>query len=580
MVTHLSSYFLRTLRDDPAGAEPAGHRLLVRAGYIRRQAAGVFAWLPLGLRVKARMEAIIREEMAAAGAHEVLLPALQAPEPYEATGRRTGYGETLFRLQGRRGDDHLLTPTHEEAFTLLARDIIRSHRDLPVTIYQIRDSFRDETHSRAGLLRGREFTMMHACSFDPDDESLAQSSRKQRDAYERIFGRLGLEYVIVRAGSAGEEFMLLSEAGEDVFVYSPGGYAASLAAFETRAPEPLPVNGQPEPVVFATPQATTIDALVTHANAALPRTDGRAWQAADTLKNVVLALTEPGGKRELVIVGIPGDRDVDLARAETAFAGAAVEAATEEDLSRHPTLVRGYIGPVRAGEKVLGLGGSSGIRYLLDPRIVPGSSWVTGANESGKHVAHLVRDRDFFADGTVDIAGVRDGDPAPDGSGSVQLMPGVKLGHVVQLGRKYSEALGLEVLDASSRLVPVAMGSYCIDVTRILAVLAELNHDERGLKWPAVVAPFDVHIVVIGKDQAVLDIAESLAAALDEQGSAVLLDDRARVSPGVKFGDAELIGVPRIVVVGRDAADGFVEVRDRAAESRERVALADLLAGS
>lgn len=576
MITRMSSFFLRTFREDPADAELASQRLLIRSGYIRPQAAGVFAWLPLGLRVRTRLEAIIREEMTAAGAHEVLLPALLPREPFETTGRWTGSGEALFRLQDRRGDDHLLAPAHEEAFTLMARDIIRSHRDLPVTIFQIRDSFRDETRPRAGLLCGREFTKVDACSFDLDDESLAQSCRKQRDALGRIFSRLGLEYVIVRAGSANEEFLVPTEVGEDVFVRSAGGYAARLEAFETVAPEPLPAKGQPEPVVFDTPQAGTIDALVAHANNALPRTDGRTWQAADTLKNVVLALTEPGGKRELVIVGIPGDREVDLARAETAFAGAAVETASEDDLSKHPTLIRGYIGPIRAGEKVLGLDGSSGIRYLLDPRIVAGSSWVTGANESGKHVAYLIRDRDFSADGTVDIADVRDGDPAPDGSGPVRLMRGVKLGHVLQLGRRYSEALGLEVLDASGRLVPVTMGSYGISVTRLLAVLAELNHDERGLKWPAAVAPFDVHIVVVGKDQAVLDIAGSLAASLDEQGMAVLLDDRVRVSPGVKFGDAELIGVPRIVVVGRDATDGFVEVRNRAAGSREKAALADL----
>ncbi len=582
MVTRLSNYFLKTLRDDPVDAEVASHRLLLRAGYIRRQAAGIFGWLPLGLRVKSRIEAIVRQEMQEAGAFEVLFPALLPRGPFEATGRWTDYGDALFRLQDRRGDDYLLAPTHEEMFTLMVRDIVSSHRDLPVTLYQIQDKFRDEARPRAGLLRGREFTMKDAYSFDIDDDGLQESYQRQRDAYERIFTRLGLNYVIVSAdagamgGSRSEEFILPLDIGEDTFVRSEGGYAANVEAYRTPAPPDLPLNALPEPVVYDTPDTPTITSLVDYTNAVLPRADGREWQAGDTLKNVVLALTAADGERELVVVGMPGDREVDLRRAEATF-GTQVEPATPEDFAGHPELVPGYIGPVLNGEAVLGLHGTSRVSYLLDPRVVKGTTWVTGANRHGQHVVNLMTGRDFTADGTVDIADVRDGDPAPDGSGPVTMARGMELGHVFQLGRKYSEALGLQVLDASGRLVPVTMGSYGIGVSRLLAILAELNHDARGLCWPEAVAPFDVHVTLVGKDEAVIAAAESLVAALAAKGLEVLFDDRPKISPGVKFGDAELIGIPRVIVVGRDAPDGIVEVWDRRTGGKEKVAVAELV---
>ena len=585
VLTRLSNYFLKTLREDPADAEVASHKLLVRAGYIRRQAPGVFAWLPLGLRVKERIERIIREEMSAAGAHEVHFPALLPREPYEATGRWDEYGETMFRLQDRHGADYLLAPTHEEAFTLLVKDIVNSYKDLPLTIYQIQDKYRDEARPRAGLLRGREFTMKDAYSFDATDEGLDASYQAQRDAYERIFTRLGLEYAIVSAdagamgGSKSEEFLLPIEIGEDTFVRSAGGYAANVEAYQAPVPDLLPIEGQPEALVFDSPDTPTIETLVAHTNAVLPRAD-RPWEAADTLKNVVLAVTpiagEHAGERSLVVVGIPGDRDADMKRAEVAFAGCDIEPATPEDFAKHPGLVKGYIGPGSAGAPVLGLEGATGIRYLLDPRVVPGTAWVTGANEHEKHVAHLVVGRDFTADGVADIATVRDGDPAPDGSGPVTLARGMEIGHVFQLGRKYADALGLKVLDENGKLVTVTMGSYGIGVTRILAILAELHHDDRGLVWPAAVAPFDVHLVATGKDPVVFEIAEALAASLTAAGVEVLFDDRPKVSPGVKFGDAELLGVPRVVVVGRDAAEGFAEVWDRAAGTKDRVAISEV----
>jgi len=582
VITRLSTLFLRTLRDDPADAEVASHRLLVRAGYIRRQAPGVFAWLPLGLKVRRRIEAVIREEMAAAGAQEVHFPALLPREPYEATGRWEEYGDGIFRLKDRKGADYLLAPTHEEVFTLLVKDLYSSYKDLPLAIYQIQDKYRDEARPRAGLLRGREFSMKDAYSFDVDDAGLDASYQAQRDAYERIFRRLGLEYVIVQAdagamgGSRSEEFLHPTPIGEDTFVRSAGGYAANVEAYRSAVPDALPIDGQPEAVIHDSPETPTIATLVALANDRYPR-DDREWTAADTLKNVVLRLTHLDGTRELVIVGLPGDRDVDLKRAEVAFAPAAVDAATDEDFAKARGLVKGYIGPWSPAGPVLGETSTTGIRYLLDPRVVDGTAWITGANEHEKHVFHLVAGRDFTADGTVDIAEVRAGDPAPDGSGPVELARGMEIGHVFQLGRKYAEALGLKVLDENGKLVTVTMGSYGIGVTRILAVIAENAHDDKGLIWPREVAPFDVQVVAAGRDDAAFSVAESLASELDAAGVDVLLDDRPKVSPGVKFGDAELLGVPLIVIVGRKAAEGIVEFWDRRTGDRVELRLDEVV---
>ncbi|MGA0568764.1 proline--tRNA ligase [Rathayibacter sp. KR2-224] len=584
MVTRLSNYFLRTLREDPAEAEVTSHRLLVRAGYIRRQAAGVFAWLPLGLRVKAKIERIVREEMEAAGAQEVHFPALVPREPYEATGRWEEYGDLLFRLQDRKGGDYLLAPTHEEAFTLLVKDLYSSYKDLPITLYQIQDKYRDEARPRAGLLRGREFTMKDAYSFDYTDAGLDASYEAQRTAYERIFTRLGLSYVIVQAdagamgGSRSEEFLHPTPVGEDTFVQSPGGYAANVEAFTTTPPPARSYEKLSPQEVVDTPDTPTIATLVAIANEKHPRPDGRAWTAADTLKNVVLALTHLDGSREVVVVGLPGDREVDMKRAEVAFAPAEIEPATDADFAKHSGLVKGYIGPWSPEGQVLGEESRTGIRYFVDSRVVDGSGWVTGANVEGKHVLGLVAGRDFTWDGHVEVAEVLPGDPAPDGSGPVELARGMEIGHVFQLGRKYAEALGLKVLDENGKLVTVTMGSYGIGVTRILAIIAEENNDEKGLIWPESVAPFDVHVVATGKDEAIYGVADSVVASLEASGLDVLYDDRPKVSPGVKFGDAELVGVPRIVIVGRDATDGVVELWDRRTGERSKVGVGDVAA--
>ncbi|WP_380168647.1 proline--tRNA ligase [Jannaschia sp. R86511] len=579
----MSSLFLRTLRDDPVDAEVASHRLLVRAGYIRRAAPGVYSWLPLGYRVLRKVEAVVREEMERIGAQEVHFPALVPREPYEATGRWAEYGDNVFRLQDRKKVDYLLAPTHEEMFTLLVKDLYSSYKDLPLHLFQIQTKYRDEARPRAGLLRGREFVMKDSYSFDVDDAGLETSYQQHRAAYLRLFERLGLDVVVVAAvsgamgGSASEEFLHPSPAGEDTYVRCTAcDYAANVEAVTTRVPAPRATDGLPASHVEDTPGTPTIQTLVDHANAAFGR-DDRTWTAADTLKNVLVVLRHPDGTREPVAIGVPGDREVDAKRLQAAVEPAEVEAFTEADFAAHPGLAKGYIGP-----GVLGSANATGIRYLLDPRVVAGTSWITGADSRGHHVFDLVAGRDFPAagddgsDGTVEAAEVRDGDPCPVcETGTLESARGIEMGHVFQLGRKYAEALDLKVLDENGKQVVVTMGSYGVGVSRAVAAIAESWSDDVGLVWPAQVAPADVHVVVAGKDADVAQGAEDLAARLDAAGLDVVLDDR-KASVGVKFKDAELVGLPTIVVVGKRFAEGFVEVKDRRTGEREDVALDDL----
>jgi prolyl-tRNA synthetase len=519
-----------------------------------------------------KVEQIIREEMDGIGAQEVHFPALLPAEPFKLSRRWDDYGPNLFRLRDRKEVDMVLAPTHEEVFTLLVKDLYSSYKDLPLVIYQIQTKHRDEARPRAGLLRGREFVMKDAYSFDIDDAGLARAYEDQRAAYQRIFERLGLETVIVTAmsgamgGSRSEEFLHPTPIGEDTYVRSPGGYAANVEAVHAMAPPPLPIDGQAPAHVGYTPGATTIASLVDAANRLQPRADGRAWRASDTLKNVVLAITHPDSRREVIVLGVPGNRDVDLARVAAGLFPAEVEAATDEDFANHPELVPGYIGP-----GVLGINAkdpAKSVRYFLDPRVVEGTSWITGADQPDHHVFCLVAGRDFVAAGQdgqpiLDAAEVLDGDPAPDGSGPLSRARGIELGHLFQLGRKYAEALGLKVLDQNGKLVTVVMGSYGIGVTRALATVAERYADERGLVWPLAVAPAHVHVVATGKDQSIFDAADELSAQLENYGIEVLYDDRPRLSAGVKFADAELIGVPFIAVVGKGLAEGVIELRDR-----------------
>ena len=572
MIMRMSSLFLRTLREDPVDAEVPSHRLLVRGGYVRRAAPGIYSWLPLGYRVFRNVERIIREEMEAMGGQEVHFPALLPREPYEASGRWTEYGDGVFRLQDRKGADYLLGPTHEEMFTLLVKDLYSSYKDLPLWLYQIQTKYRDEARPRAGLLRGREFVMKDSYSFDYTDEGLDRSYAAHRAAYIKTFDRLGFDYVIVKAtagamgGSKSEEFLATAENGEDTYVRCTGcDYAANVEAVQVRAPEPRSYDGVPDAHAEQTPDTPTIETLVDHLNEKFPR-DDRPWDAGDTLKNVLVVLKHPDGTREPVAIGLPGDREVDAKRLEGQLEPTEVEPFDAAEFAKHPALVKGYIGPGVLGEK-----NESGIRFLVDPRVVEGTRWVTGADVEGSHVIDLVAGRDFTPDGTIEAAEVRDGDPCPNCDGTLESARGIEMGHIFQLGRKYADALDLKVLDENGKLVTVTMGSYGIGVSRAVAAIAEYAHDELGLCWPREVAPADVHLLATGKDQAVFEAAAKLAADLEAQGLTVLYDDRPKVSPGVKFKDAELIGMPTIVVVGKGLADGVIEVKDRASGTREDV---------
>jgi prolyl-tRNA synthetase len=571
VILRMSSLFLRTLREDPADAEVPSHRLLVRAGYVRRVAPGIFTWLPLGYIVYRNVERIVREGMDAAGFQEVHFPALLPREPYEQTNRWTEYGDTLFRLKDRRESDYLLGPTHEEMFTLLVKGEYSSYKDLPVVLYQIQTKYRDEARPRAGILRGREFVMKDSYSFDVDDEGLVRSYAAHRAAYIAVFDRLGLTYVIVSAmsgamgGSASEEFLASTESGEDTYVRCAAcGFAANVEAIITPPGTPQSIADRAPAVVHETPGTPTIDSLVDLSNSRdeLMRGD-RAWTAADTLKNVVLLVTLPDGSSYPLIVGLPGDREVDLKRLEASLHPGTPRPFEEADFARYPGLVKGYIGP-----QVLGEESALGIRYLVDPRVVDGTAWITGANEPGRHVYGLLMGRDFTADGTIEAAEVREGDACPSCGGRLESARGIEIGHIFQLGRKYAEALGLKVLDENGRLVTVTMGSYGIGVSRAVAAVAEQHFDERGLVWPREVAPADVHLVPTGKEDSAYDAAEALAAELESLGVRVLLDDRRGVSPGVKFNDSELIGVPTIVVLGKRLAEGMIEVKNRATGER------------
>ncbi|MFG1860113.1 proline--tRNA ligase [Microbispora bryophytorum] len=567
MLLRMSTLFLRTLREDPADAEVPSHKLLVRAGYIRRVAPGIYSWLPLGKIVLENVARVVREEMDRMGAQEVLFPALLPRDFYEPTGRWTEYGDTLFRLKDRKGADYLLGPTHEEMFTDMVKGEYSSYKDYPVTLYQIQTKYRDEARPRAGILRGREFVMKDSYSFDLDDDGLKRSYEMHREAYIRIFERLGIDYRICFAmsgamgGSASEEFLAPCSTGEDTFVACHNcGYAANAEAVVTPAP-PAVTATQPPMKVLDTPDTPTIESLVSYVN----EHHGLGVTAADTLKNLVVKVRTPGSDEiKAVIIGVPGDREVDFKRLEAALSPGVPEIFEAEDFARHPGLVRGYIGP-----QVLK---DLGITYLVDPRVVDGSAWVTGANEPGKHAAHVVAGRDFQPDGTIEAAEVRAGDSCPRCAHPLSIDRGIEIGHIFQLGRKYADAAQLDALGPDGKPIRITMGSYGVGVSRAVAVVAEQRHDQLGLVWPREIAPADVHIVGTGKENQI-EVASTLAETLEARGLRVLVDDRPGVSPGVKFKDSELLGLPTVLIVGRGLANGVVELRDRVTGTKEEIPL-------
>ena len=555
----MSMSFVRTLREDPAEAEVPSHRLLLRAGYVRRVSPGGYAWLPLGLKVLRNVERVVREEMDRIGAHEVLFPALLPREPYEATGRLADYGPDIFRLVDRRGAAHVLAPTHEELFTLLARAELTSYRDLPVSLYQVQTKFRDELRPRSGLLRTREFLMKDSYSFDLDDAGLARSYAAHREAYRRIFARLGIVHRVVTAisgamgGSVSEEFLAATPVGDDTYVEcGQCGYAANSEAVAA-VPEPPPPVDHPPLEELDTPDTPTIETLAAHLGV----------PASATLKNLLVLAGE-----ELVAIGVPGDREVDLRRLEALFAPLPVRLLDAADFAVRPELARGYVGPQ-------GMAGTA-FRYLADPRVAPGTAWVTGANAVDRHARNVVAGRDFTVGEYVDVVTVLDGDPCPRCGAPLALTRGVEVGHVFQLGRKYADAFALDVPGPDGAPIRLTMGSYGIGISRAIAVVVEQHHDERGLVWPREVSPYDVHVVPVGRGDQPAH-ARDLAGRLEVTGLRVLLDDRPDASAGVKLTDAELLGVPTVVVVGRRVGDGVVEVRDRRSGAAAEVGLDDVV---
>ena len=561
----MSSLFLRTLRDDPSDAAVASHKLLVRAGYIRPIAAGIFSWLPLGVIVLRNVERIIREEMDRAGFQEVHFPALLPRDPYERTNRWEEYGPALFRLKDRKGSDYLLGPTHEEMFTLMVKGEYSSYKDLPLSIYQIQTKFRDEARPRSGIIRGREFVMKDSYSFDVDDAGLEISYNKHRDAYIKTFNRLGLSYNIVSAmsgamgGSKSEEFLAPCPTGEDTYVLCKNcGYAANVEAMTTKvvqSQEAMP----PAIEILDTPNTPTIETLVEVMN----KKYGATITAADTLKNVLLM-----ADGQPISILVPGDREVDLKRVEANLPGVKeLRLFDDEDFAKRKEFVKGYVGPQDAKK--------FGIKLYADPRITVGSHWITGANIKDRHARFVTHGRDFSVDAFIEAAEVRAGDACPNCDTSVVIDRAIEIGHIFQLGRKYAEALELTVLDGAGKSQVVTMGSYGIGVSRAVAAIAEQSYDEIGLVWPKEIAPAQVHIVATGKDELPFTKASELAIELESRGISVMLDDRKDASPGVKFKDAELIGNPIILIVGKALAEGKVELRVRKSGAKSEVLLAD-----
>jgi len=561
----MSKLFLRTLRDDPADAEVASHKLLVRAGYVRRIAAGIYSWLPLGVITLRNIERVIREEMDAAGFQEVNFPSLLPRDAYETTNRWEEYGPALFRLQDRKGGDYLLGPTHEEMFTLMVKGEYSSYKDLPLSIYQIGTKFRDEARPRSGIIRGREFVMKDSYSFDVDDAGLEISYQEHRDAYIKTFDRLGMKYNIVKAvsgamgGSKSEEFLAPCSTGEDTYVLCPKcGFAANVEAMITKV-EAVDSSATPAAEAFDSPNTPTIDTLVDLLNNKF----GGGFSGADTLKNVMLM-----ADYKAICVLVPGDREVDLKRFQENMGGIhELRVFEDADFAKFPALVKGYIGPQDAKK--------SGITVYADPRIAPGTAWVTGANEKDRHARNVVNGRDFTPDAYVEAAEVHAGDACPECATPVVIDRAIEIGHIFQLGRKYAEALNLTVLDQNGKSQIVTMGSYGVGVSRAVAAIAEQTHDEIGLNWPVELAPAKVHIVATGKEDAVFDAALDIGTKLEATGISVMLDDRRDPSAGVKFKDAELIGNPIIVVVGKALANGNVEVRVRKSGEKSEVAVGE-----
>jgi prolyl-tRNA synthetase len=553
-----SHLFVPTLREDPAEAEAASHRLLLRAGFIRQVASGIYVMLPLGLRSIRKIERIVREEMDVSGAQELRMPILLPAEPWKATGRWDLYGETLFRLADRHGRELLLGPTQEEVVTLLVAGDLPSYRDLPVNLYQIEWKYRDEFRPRFGLLRVREFLMKDAYTFDRDEEGMAASYDAMFEAYRRIFDRCGLSYVIVEAepgqigGGVNHEFMARADVGEDLFVECVNGdYLADLKAATPKPPEPVAPDGSGPLEKVHTPNAATIDAVSSLLG--LP--------AERMLKTM---LYDAGGTTVAVLV--PGDREVEEAKLERLLFPAPVRRFEDGDFAARG-FVKGYVGPQ---------GLEDDVRVLADHAVRGAGDWVTGANETDHHVTGANTPRDFRVDRYEDLVMLHEGDRCPRCGGELRVGRSIVVGHIYQLGTRYSGPLEATFVDEDGSERPYQMGSHGIGISRVLAAAAEQFHDEGGLRLPKVLAPFAAVVIVANRDdERVVEAAERIYRELAERGVEVVLDDREETA-GVKFADADLIGYPVHVVVGkRGVQAGTADLKVRASGERSQAPLAD-----
>ena len=558
----LSELFLPTLRDDPSEAEVASHRLLLRAGYIRQVMAGVYSMLPMGLRTMHRIEEIVREEMDASGAQEIRVPIVLPAEPWKATGRWGAYGELLFTAVDRHGRELLLGPTHEEVMAQLVAAEAPSYRDLPKNLYQIEWKYRDEFRPRFGLLRGREFLMKDAYSFDRDDDGMRESYRVMYEAYERVFRRCGLEFVVVEAdpgqigGGINHEYMAIAQVGEDLFVRCESG--DYLADTEAAVPgRTVPAAGEPAPlVVVDSPDSETIEKLC----AVLGVTAER------TMKCILFLV----GDRPVCVL-VPGDREVNETKVERRFFPETVRRADDGDFARLG-LAKGYVGPQGLDDR---------FTIIADPSIATGRDWVTGANEHEKHATGVNAGRDFRIDEELDAVEIRDGDTCPTCGGKLLIGRSIVVGHIYQLGTRYSEPLGSTYVAEDGAARPIVMGSYGIGITRIVAAAVEQHHDEHGIRLPKALAPFDACVVIANRDDdAVVQAATRIHDELAARGIAVVLDDR-DAAAGVKFADADLVGYPVQVVVGkRGVAAGTVDLKLRATGERSTALLPDAVAAA
>ncbi|MCH7608139.1 MAG: proline--tRNA ligase [Chloroflexi bacterium] len=547
-----SRFLTKTLRQDPGEAESASHRLMLRAGMIHQVAAGVYAYLPLALRSIHKIEQIIREEMDAAGGQEVRMPALHPIEVWAETGRDEAMGETLFRLRDRRDRELVLAPTHEEVITAIARANVESYRDLPLLLYQIQTKFRDEPRPRAGLLRGREFDMKDAYSFDTGAEALDVTYQRVREAYRNIFRRCGLPTIEVEAdsgaigGKDSHEFIVRAETGEDTVLLSPGGYAANVER-ATSVPPPAPEGEPLDMELVDTPGVTTIAAL----------SELLGIPESQTLKAVFYH-----ADGETVLVTIRGDLEVNEVKLRNHLHVRELRLATAEEAAA-AGLTPGSTSPV----------GLAGIRRIGDPTIRQGSNFAAGANRPDQHYRNVNYPRDFEVDETVDVATAQAGHEAPDGTGTLEAVRGIEVGHVFKLGTFYTRTLGAEYTDEDGKLNAPVMGCYGIGTTRVLAAAIEQNHDDKGVIFPAPIAPFQVHLIALNADDAeVSKQAEALYAELEAAGHEVFFDDRVE-SAGVKFNDADLLGFPvRVVVSPRNLKSGVVEIKRRRDADATKVA--------